>query len=438
MSAHDELLQRLPDGTVKQRNPFTGTQVWTMPGRGKRPLPASLDEPTPLPPGGGVPGCAFCPGHHLDNPPERSRLVRDGGGWRTLASLSARELDDTQAEFRRVPNLFEICSLDYWRLNHGVEPGAEIVERVQQYLSDEAGREHLRRVWLLRSRFTGGGDPSVDDLRQAALGWFGTTHELVIPRRHHVDGATQSSDLTSSGRLSVHEHRAYVALTVQAMADLYAANRAARYVSVFQNWLKPAGASFEHLHRQVVAIDEVGEHVQAAADALARNPRAFNEYGLDMALRHGLMLAANDHAIAFAGFGHRYPSVEIYSLSPRREPWLLSDEERDGMADILHAIHAAGGRKLSCNEEWHHRPPALEDGVGAVGEETIPWRIVLKWRISTLAGFEGDTKIYLNTLSPWDVRDRVLPELLKLREQGHIAPVQIGDECDVESGSIPT
>ncbi len=30
-------LLRMPDGTVKQVNPFTGTQVWTVPGRGNRP-----------------------------------------------------------------------------------------------------------------------------------------------------------------------------------------------------------------------------------------------------------------------------------------------------------------------------------------------------------------------------------------------------------------
>ena len=31
-------LMRMPDGTVKQMNPFTGTEVWTVPGRGHRPL----------------------------------------------------------------------------------------------------------------------------------------------------------------------------------------------------------------------------------------------------------------------------------------------------------------------------------------------------------------------------------------------------------------
>jgi len=425
----DDHLLRLPDGTVKQRNPFTGTEVWTMPGRGRRPLPAALDDPTPLPPGGRTPGCAFCPGHHLDNPPEKSRLVREGEGWRTVTGLAAGELADTEADFRRVPNLFEICSQDYWRLNHGVEPSPEVVARTEQYLADPAGRAHLERVWALRERFSGRTDaPSSDELRHAALGWFGSTHELVIPRRHYVDGATDTGQLASSGRLSVAEHRAYVGLTLQAMADLYASSDAVRYVSVFQNWLRPAGASFEHLHRQVVGIDSVGAHVEAAVEALQRNPRAFSEWGLDLARRHGLLLAGNEHAVAFAGFGHRYPSVEVYSLSPRREPWRMSREEVDAMSDVLHAVHAAGGHRLSCNEEWHHRPPRMPDGIGAVGEEHIPWRIVVKWRISTLAGFEGDTKIYLNTLSPWDVRDRVLPRLHELRDKGLIAPLQLGED----------
>ncbi|MDW8464688.1 MAG: DUF4921 family protein [Chloroherpetonaceae bacterium] len=28
----------MPDGTVKQINPFNGTEVWSVPGRGRKPL----------------------------------------------------------------------------------------------------------------------------------------------------------------------------------------------------------------------------------------------------------------------------------------------------------------------------------------------------------------------------------------------------------------
>ena len=425
------LLTRLPDGTVKQHNPFTGTQVWTMPGRGKRPLPTSEQEVVDLPEGSdGLDGCAFCPGHHLDNPPEKARLVGEDDGYRTITGLAADELDDTEAAFRRVPNLFEICSPEYWRLNHGVLPGRGVQARAERYLADPQGRAHIERVLRLKLRLAPE-DPVGDrQVEQAAVGWFGSGHELVIPRRHHVPHATSSDQLASSGTLTEQAHRAYLALSVDSMASLYAANPKAAYVAVFHNWLKPAGASFEHLHRQVVAIDEVGSHANASARALALNPQVFNTHVLDVAIDHGLVLAANDHAVAFAGFGHRYPSIEVYSLSPRREPWLLSGPELDGLSDVLHAMHAAGGPQLSCNEEWHHRPPSADDA--------MPWRIVLKWRISTLAGFEGATKIYLNTLSPWDVRDRVLRELHRLRDEGAVGPeLRIGDECRLPHGAIP-
>ena len=48
---------------------------------------------------------------------------------------------------------------------------------------------------------------------------------------------------------------------------LFDLNRYARYVVVFQNWLKPAGASFDHLHKQLVAVDERGAQAEYAAVA---------------------------------------------------------------------------------------------------------------------------------------------------------------------------
>ena len=60
------------------------------------------------------------------------------------------------------------------------------------------------------------------------------------------------------------------------------------------------------------------------------------------------------------------------------------------------------------------------------------WRIMLKWRISTLAGFSGGTRFYLNTIDPWTVRERVVKRLLEERGKGTIAPMKIGDECSAD------
>jgi hypothetical protein len=52
----------------------------------------------------------------------------------------------------------------------------------------------------------------------------------------------------------------------------------------------------------------------------------------------------------------------------------------------------------------------------------MPWRVVLKWRISNPAGFEGGTKIYVNTIDPWELRRRAVAALLELRAGGAWPP----------------
>ena len=190
-------------------------------------------------------------------------------------------------------------------------------------------------------------------------------------------------------------------------------------MAVFQNWLRPAGASFDHLHKQLVAIDEYGPRIDQVLRHMAGQPRVFNDL-VDHAASHGLVVAKNDGAIALAGVGHRYPSLEVYSTSDHHLPWEHAATEVRGVSDLLHALHAATGTTVPTNEEWHHRP------VSARG--AVPWHVVLKWRTSTLAGFEGGTKINVNTLDPHSLRDRVVESLLRLRASGHVAPMLVGDE----------
>ena len=236
-----------------------------------------------------------------------------------------------------------------------------------------------------------------------------------------IGTAIDTSGLAGSGTLTPEEHRAYMRLAVAATTDLYKANRWVRYVAVFQNWLRPAGASFDHLHKQLVGIDERGVSAALELQRVRANPNLYNEMGVDYAAYSGLLVASNEHAVAFAGFGHRYPTLEVYSTSATCAPWLMSREEVDAVADLVHALHAATGADVPSNEEWHHKPIDVD--------QPMPWHITLKWRVSTLAGFEGGTKIYLNTIDPWTLHDRVVGRLEDLRADRLIAPMSVGEEC---------
>lgn len=84
------------------------------------------------------------------------------------------------------------------------------------------------------------------------------------------------------------------------------------------------------------------------------------------------------------------------------------------MSDLTHAIHAATGVDVTYNEGWHYR--SIDVAL------PMSWRVMLKWRVSTFAGFEGAIEIYLNTILPVMLRNRVVEKLFALREAGRLAP----------------
>ena len=59
----------------------------------------------------------------------------------------------------------------------------------------------------------------------------------------------------------------------------------------FSNWLKSAGASFDHLHKQLVALDDWGSSIHSQTEMLRKNPNVFNEFGANLASKLNLMIA---------------------------------------------------------------------------------------------------------------------------------------------------
>ena len=419
----------MPDGTIKQINPFTRTEVWTVPGRGNKPLTNEIPknaqriqrhDPEDY--------CNFCTSNYFNTPPEKARLVRTPKGYEVLEQLPAAEYHDTEAVLRRVPNLFEIVTMDYWRLNHGYELSTRNRQWKQEYLGTEEGFNHVRNVLSLKLKLSGYSEERLNALTRADVynmsdAFFGGGHELVVAGGHYAAGAEYDVQLASSGELTPEEHAEYFKFTIRAMSDIYANNRYVRYVSVFQNWLAPAGASFDHLHKQLVALDEWGVSVEEEIDLVRENPNIYNEQVVNFAAYSNFTFAENDHAIALADIGHRYPTVAIYSKSPNARPSEHTADELRGFSDLVQAVHAAMGPQIACNEEWYYTP---RDAVAK-----MPWHILIKWRTNNPAGFEGGTKIYINPISPIALRDKMVPRLYELRDAKKIASFLIAEECQL-------
>ncbi|MDY5584757.1 MAG: DUF4921 family protein [Arcanobacterium sp.] len=425
-------LTRMADGTIKQINPFSDTEVWTLPGRGHRPLSLPTKEANPINPEELGHHCAFCTQRILETPPEKSRIVRKRDDAVIYRSTGVDMLT-REWEFRRIPNLFEILSFEYWEKNYGFQLSPELEHRMESYLADPAGKSHVFNVLEAKHREDYSPEQwallADQEKFRLARTLFGAGHDLIVARRHFIDDAENDTQLASSGTLTPQEHEWYTRITIDAMADLYRSNRYVRYVQVFQNWLKPAGASFDHLHKQLVSIDQRSVNGQIEVEKARENPNIYNEAGVDYAGSQNLIIAENKHAVMIAGFGHRYPTLEVWSKSEQCQPWEHSPDEIRAMSDLIHAMHAATGPNVPCNEEWFTKP--------IDADVAIPWKVLLKWRVSTLAGFEGGTKIYVNTIDPWNLRDKVVPRLLELRAEGKIAAnINIATECSCKINSL--
>ena len=425
----------MKDGTIKQVNPFTGTEVWFIPGRGNKPDPNArpksaqkLERHDP------EDFCNFCEKSYLNTPPEKSRLVRrPDGRYETIDYCHPADLHKTQPIFRRISNLFEIVTTNYWKKNYDYVLSDKNMEWKNRYLSDNEGVQHVLQVLNLKLKLSKLTDEQIKQMpiEEKFLmsdAFFGGCHELVIGGRHYAEEAEYDTDLWSSGDMTPEEHFHYFKFTIDAAQDIYENNRYVRYISIFQNWLAPAGASFNHIHKQLVALDEWGISVQREVELVRQNANIYNEYAANFASYHNLVFAENEHAIAFVSVGHRSPTLAVYSKSTECRPEEHSNEELHGFSELVHACHAAMGNSIPCNEEWYYLP---RDSV-----VRMPWHILIKWRTNTPAGFEGGTKIYTNTLAPNEMRDIVVPRLFKLRSEKRINVKYIATECPAKANSL--
>jgi galactose-1-phosphate uridylyltransferase len=424
----------MPDGTVKQLNPFTGTEVWAVAGRKGKPITNEAPSTAkPLERHSPEDYCSFCPPRYFETAPEKSRLIQQNGTWQRLDFLPPDRYTETTAEFRRTGNMFEIVTLDYWRKNYAYKIPASRLKWREDYLANSAGLDHITNIVHFKLHREGKTDEQIEKMPLAeklaiADAFFGGCHELVIAKKHFKDGATLDSDLYSSGEMTEDEHYWYFKITVDALRDITLNNRYVRYISVFQNWLRSAGASFDHLHKQLVSLDEWGASIHGQVKMLRDDANVYNDYGVNFAAHHNLVFAENDFAIAYAGIGHRYPTIEIYSRSQAGRPTEHTDEEIRGMSNLVHAVHAAMGSQISCNEEWYYTP------IDAIYK--MPWHVLIKWRVTVTAGFEGGTSIYINPMTPIELRDRMVPRLYKLRDEGKVGWIRIAEECRVDPNPL--
>jgi hypothetical protein len=384
----------MPDGTVKQLNPFTGTEVWAVAGRRGKPLENETQQTAkPLEVHNPEDYCSFCSPRYFETAPEKSRLIRRNGVWERIDLLAPDRYFDSVAEFRRTGNMFEIVTLDYWRKNYAYKMPASRVKWREDYLAVPTGLKHISDIVQYKLRREGKTEDQIEKMPMAeklavADAFFGGGHEMIIARRHYKDGATLETDLYSSGEMTEEEHYWYFKLAIDAIRDITLNNRYVRYISC-QNWLRNAGASLT-ICTQPMSLDEWGLH-RTRSGCCATTLNVYNEYGVNFAAHHNLRLR------------------KTTSRSPRHRP-PVSDHRAHSRSPAEGCTrYSTRDPRRQQHGPCHSCQIPNENGTTPIDAVyKMPWHC---WRRVTVpAGFEGE--LYLH--QPHDTNrsaDKMVPRL---------------------------
>ena len=332
---------------------LSGLPTILAPGRAERPegFVTRASEPK------GPEGCPFCEGREERTPPE-VYATRPGGG----------EPDAGGWTTRVVPNLYPALAEE-----SDEAPGGDPTAPTK----GDAGAFAAAGDPLLESRRSG--DPNLFVAKPAT-----GAHEVIVNAPEHV---------TSMAELSEEQFAAAVATWRQRMR----AHAGASYVQLIVNEGGGAGASLEHTHAQLYALDFVPAAVARERErdgAYAERTQGGSLLGdvlVEEVRRQERLVAIDDEAALICPWASRSP----FELRVIPRAATASFAEDDGGATMIHTALRLLAERFGGSPElnlWVRTAPR--------GAEHFHWHVDIAPRLSIKAAFEFATGVDINTYPP--------------------------------------
>lgn len=210
------------------------------------------------------------------------------------------------------------------------------------------------------------------------------------------------------------DHRArFATLSSEAIAAVLRAYRAryqalrrdpsVRAIIIFKNCGEAAGTSLSHPHSQLVATPIVPLTIQAKYDVSRRhwdvNQRCLYRdlFEAELGQKERVLFETGRFGV-FQPFASRLP-FETWIMPKRHSPSFcdLHDDELDELAEVLRATFRLLRRGLG---EFPYNYVVHSAPVGEEDRRFYLWHLEILPRLTTFAGFEMGSRIFINTASP--------------------------------------
>jgi len=234
-------------------------------------------------------------------------------------------------------------------------------------------------------------------------------HEVLIESPNHDEhpGEARISQL-------IHVINAYIDRLKALSSKTYV-----RYVSIFRNHGREAGASLSHAHTQIIAAPFVPAILEEELGVCTKRWKENEECAFCSILRSERdsqrFIWENKSFLVFAPWASVNP-LEFWIAPKRHQPTLMdiSDGEVEDLAEVLRL--SFGGLKSLLNDPPYnfgfHISPSEEY------HKCYHWHLEVYPKLAIWAGFEKSSGMYINTVQPEDaaadLRDAILKEEEKL------------------------
>jgi len=306
-----------------RRDYFTDRWVIIAADRARRPTDFARRQPIEAAAG----PCSFCPGNERMTPPGKAVYCPGPDGLRQEADREGQP-PLTGWAVRTIPNLYP-----------AVKPGEPC--QLSEHVLVAAG-----------------------------------VHEVIVETPEHRHQPQRMSDAEIKLLFRVYQDR----------CAAIAREPGVRYISLFRNYGKEAGASLAHPHSQIIALPIVPHAIREQQGRDYRPVIAAEE-------RSGRFVAARGQAVAFTPFASPFPyEVWLFPREPCRNLIELGEGARDDLALLLRDTLARLAKLLE-------DPPYNYAFVQSL-HEPLHMHIRVYPKLGIEAGFELNTGVNINSVPP--------------------------------------